>query len=146
MSSQSNLQTELYPLKLKSVSGSGIDVNFFKTLFLLQKVKQSTERQRELENEQARALDLLNSTSSGNGYIETDVPSLQSKLRELEKKIELETVHYEELMLELTLSKRHDKASQARLDCSLPCSSQSHSSRVQSFFAIYFYIRATAGH
>ena len=85
----------------------------------MQKVKQSTERQRELENEQARALDLLNSTGSGNGYIETDVPSLQSKLRELEKKIELETVHYEELMLELTLSKRHDKASRQSDSCGL---------------------------
>ena len=33
----------------------------------------------------------------------------QSTLRELEKKIQLENVEYEELMLELTLTKKHDK-------------------------------------
>ena len=37
----------------------------------------------------------------------------QSQLRELEKKVELERVEYEELMLELTLSKRHDKVETA---------------------------------
>ena len=31
----------------------------------------------------------------------------QSQLRELEKKVELERVQYEELMLELSLTKRH---------------------------------------
>ena len=31
----------------------------------------------------------------------------QSQLRELEKKVELERVQYEELMLELSLNKRH---------------------------------------
>ena len=33
-------------------------------------------------------------------------PSFQSTLRELEKKVELERVQYEELMLELTLTKK----------------------------------------
>jgi len=74
---------------------------------ILQKIKQSTERQRELENEHIKAISRLNNSGTNN-YIE-DVPTLQSLLRELDKKIELETVHYEELMLELTLTKRHDK-------------------------------------
>ena len=38
----------------------------------------------------------------------TDMKCLfQSQLRELEKKVELERVQYEELMLELSLNKRH---------------------------------------
>ena len=60
-----------------------------------------------MENEHVKAISRLNNSGTNN-YIE-DVPTLQSLLRELEKKIELETVHYEELMLELTLTKKHEK-------------------------------------
>ena len=38
--------------------------------------------------------------------------TFQSTLRELEKKIELETAEYEELMLELTLTKKHERTTQ----------------------------------
>merc|ERR1719361_3361292 len=71
---------------------------------ILQKIKQSTEKQRELEAEQVKTFDKLNNARSNK--IE-EVPSLQSQLRELEKKVELERVQYEELMLELSLTKRH---------------------------------------
>merc|ERR1719445_2151223 len=73
---------------------------------ILQKIKQSTQRQRELEAEQVKTIDKLNNARTNK--IE-EIPFLQSQLRELEKKVELERVEYEELMLELTLSKRHDK-------------------------------------
>merc|ERR1719361_3108460 len=73
---------------------------------ILQKIKQSTEKQRELEADQVKTFDKLNNARSNK--IE-EVPSLQSQLRELEKKVELERVQYEELMLELSLTKRHDK-------------------------------------
>ena len=81
-------------------------------------------KQRELEADQVKTFDKLNNARSNR--IE-EVPSLQvrmvpstarlpssqiffqSQLRELEKKVELERVQYEELMLELSLSKRHDK-------------------------------------
>lgn len=78
----------------------------------------------------------MNVDTKGSGNYNDDVLTLQSTLRELEKKIQvedlrnlanrrrrrifsnksfcmilsqLETVHYEELMLELTLSKKHEK-------------------------------------
>jgi len=76
---------------------------------ILQNIKQSTERQRTLEQEQVRLIGELNSQPQGSGNYNDDVLTLQSTLRELEKKIQLETVHYEELMLELTLSKKHEK-------------------------------------
>jgi len=76
---------------------------------ILQNIKQSTERQRALEQEQVRLIGELNSRPQGSEKYNDDVLSLQSTLRELEKKIQLETVHYEELMLELTLSKKHEK-------------------------------------
>jgi len=76
---------------------------------ILQNIKQSTERQRALEQEQVRLIGELNCQPQGSEKYNDDVLSLQSTLRELEKKIQLETVHYEELMLELTLSKKHEK-------------------------------------
>ena len=39
----------------------------------------------------------------------SSIKYFQSQLRELEKKVELERVEYEELMLELSLNKRHEK-------------------------------------
>jgi len=72
---------------------------------ILQKIKQSKDRQRDLENEQVKTIDKLNNARTSR--IE-EVPTLQSTLRELEKKVELERVQYEELMLELTLTKKDE--------------------------------------
>ena len=52
-----------------AVNGADIDINFH-----FQKIKQSTERQRELENEHVKAISRLN--NSGQNLIE-DVPTLQ---------------------------------------------------------------------
>ncbi|XP_023326281.1 uncharacterized protein LOC111699782 [Eurytemora carolleeae] len=75
---------------------------------ILQKIRQSSEKQRSLETEQAQTLAKLKNLESGRNGPD-DAPTLQSRLRELEKMIELESVQNEELMLELTLKKKHDQ-------------------------------------
>ena len=88
-----------------------------------------------MENEQVRTLDKLNnartsrieevpslqvgrifqllaiSAGTDRSAIHFNVQTFQSTLRELEKKIELERVQYEEYMLELTLTKKVNKSS-----------------------------------
>ena len=70
------------------------------------------ELKRFLHSRQGRIYQLLaTSASLDRNAIHFNVQTFQSTLRELEKKIELERVQYEEYMLELTLTKKVNKSS-----------------------------------
>jgi RIMS-binding protein 2 len=79
---------------------------------ILQDIQKSTEKQQNLKSQQSEFLSELNKLSdkaklngsSINAY-QSDIESFQSKLREVEQKINLENAQYEELMLELQLNK-----------------------------------------
>jgi len=79
---------------------------------ILQDIQKSTEKQENLKSQQGEYLSELNKLSDRaklNGSsihaYQSEIESIQSKLREVEQKINLENVQFEELMLELQLKK-----------------------------------------
>ncbi|XP_065214822.1 RIMS-binding protein 2-like isoform X3 [Planococcus citri] len=82
-----------------------------------------SERKKELEKEQAETLSSLrdkqnelqwrsNCSASEKVKICETIEALQSKIRELEKKMELQNVHHEELLLEMAAIKRTSSSQQ----------------------------------
>jgi len=80
---------------------------------IMQDIQKSNEKQQDLQTQQKEFLSELNKLSERakqNGSsihaYQSEIESIQSRLREVEKKINLENAHYEELMLELQLKNR----------------------------------------
>ncbi|KAL1454401.1 hypothetical protein WDU94_010666, partial [Cyamophila willieti] len=81
---------------------------------ILKQMRDVTERKKELEREQAECLAVLREkqtavkfkTGTDKTKCSDTIEALQSKIRELEKKTELQNVQHEELMLELASVKR----------------------------------------
>uniref|UniRef100_A0A1I8IJL5 HOOK domain-containing protein n=1 Tax=Macrostomum lignano TaxID=282301 RepID=A0A1I8IJL5_9PLAT len=88
---------------------------------IMKHMRESLEKKRELDGEQARLRRLIEEKSSGSLFTknggaggEETVDALRARLRELEKKSELQSLRHEELMLELEASKKKQKYEQLR--------------------------------
>lgn len=73
---------------------------------LFQQMRETEARRAELERQHADAQNQLREKIAGRYQGPESVEALQSKIRELEKKTELQMVKHEELSLELTSLKR----------------------------------------
>ncbi|XP_076237563.1 RIMS binding protein isoform X7 [Calliopsis andreniformis] len=73
---------------------------------ILEQMRETEARKAELERQHAEAQSQLREKIAGRYQGPESVEALQSKIRELEKKTELQMVRYEELSLELTSLKR----------------------------------------
>ena len=75
-------------------------------LFHFQQMRETEARRADLERQHAEAQNQLREKLTGRYQGPESVEALQSKIRELEKKTELQMVKHEELSLELTSLRR----------------------------------------
>ncbi|BES90149.1 Variant SH3 domain [Nesidiocoris tenuis] len=112
-----NLQKQVQ--QLQNVRGTDLPCASEKLESILKQMREANDRKKEIEKEHTEALNLLkeqqsdiqkklSSTSEKTKAYES-IESLQSKIRELEKKAELQNVLHEELVLEMAAIKRSTK-------------------------------------
>ena len=83
-----------------------ITLNIVPTSDIFQQMRETEARKAELERQHAEAQNQLREKIAGRYQGPESVEALQSKIRELEKKTELQMVRHEELSLELTSLRR----------------------------------------
>ncbi|KAF6216072.1 hypothetical protein GE061_000410 [Apolygus lucorum] len=116
-----NLQKQVQ--QLQNVRGSDQPGVSEKLEALLKQMREAADRKKEIEKEHSEALNLLReqqseiqkkvTTTSEKTKAYESIETLQSKIRELEKKAELQNVLHEELVLEMAAIKRCAKGGAA---------------------------------